>query len=650
MLNQEQQQASDFLNGRCCVIACAGSGKTSVLVDRTKSLVLKYNIPPQRIVLISFNRSSTKSLESRIQAELGSKISKKIQINTFHSLGYRVILEYIGSRNKDLGIITEKKIKSIINDLCIGHRLYKSIRDIDTAAIFSYISHQKNNLIEPSSQEESRERIIENNRKYIQNILMDQQHLNEEYLESSEKEKWDFVYRKYEEYKAENNLLDFDDLVFKAVKIMETDKEFRRRISLRCRYIMVDEAQDMNEAQWKFLELLCSENQNVVVVGDPCQNIYGWRGASRKRLINYMKAKDVVTIHLFRNYRSTNQIVSIANKVMLSDFSGEKSFYKPMQSMVGDGLNPIIQIYPTTNHEADDIINFIQLRVNGVKDLNYQDIAVISRTNAQLMVYESKLYNSGIPYQISSHQSAMESKEIKIILNYLILAVDPDNNEAFIEVINTPSRMLGSSFQRKVVETSEKMHCSYYQTLQSLQLNKFHQEGVAEFVECVEKIRNFTEKSEKSPGAIIEFIRRVTKIDAYISRSYGNNSVIVDDVKAMLDSFASLSMYYSSVEELLSAADGMRMKITAENRTGINLCTVHQSKGLEFQVVFVIGVSDGIFPHFLGDIDEERRLFYVALTRAKKELFLSSVNQDLLGNQLSPSRYFEDFVEIPPKI
>ena len=641
MLNQEQQKASEFLNGKCCVVACAGSGKTSVLVSRAKALIEKNHVHPQRIIMISFNRSSKRSLEERVKAEIGCKIGSKIQINTFHSLGYKIIVEYTSKDKIPYTIISERQKKNIINDICIGNRLYGSIKDIDVLGILNYISTQKNNLIEPYTEEKTRREIIEKNRIYIQNILTDQHYLNEEYLENGEKEKWNFIYQKYEQYKFQNHFLDFDDLVVQAVRILNQDKEFQKKISSRCKYIMVDEAQDMNESQWRMLEYLGSVDNNIFVVGDPCQNIYMWRGASSNRLITFMRSDDVETIHLFKNYRSTNQIIDAANKLMLSHSSEDKQIYKPMISMLGDGMSPITQIYTTSNHEADDIINFIRMRVDAIKDLKYEDIAIISRTNAQLMIYETKLYNSGIPYHLGTCISALESKEIKLIMNYLMFAVDQTNDQIFMEIINTPTRMLGSSFQNKVVEMSKKLHCCHYNALQSINLNKIQQKGVKDFIECVEKIKAFLCKSQNTPGAIVEFIRGAVKIDSMLQKIYGDNKIAVEDAKNMLDSFATIAMNYSSIEELLAAFLSMKNK-AANTNGGVNLYTIHQSKGLEYPVVFVIGVSDGLLPHKLGNLTEERRLFYVAITRAKTELYFSSIEYDLKGNRLATSPYLED--------
>lgn len=639
MLNQEQKKAVNFLDGKCCVIACAGSGKTAVLVNRTKVLINQHRVSPQKIILISFNRNSKQSLQTRLAKELGAAQAKQIQVNTFHSLGYKILLEY--SRSTQFTVINERKMKRIISDICIGNRLYASPKDIDYTAILEYISNKKNHLIQPEEKKLDSQTILAKNQEYIKNILENKHFLNEENINESNREKWDFIYGKYEAYKNENNLLDFDDLVYQAALALKSDKTFLDKISTRCRYIMIDEAQDMNEAQWILAELISNKHQNLFVVGDPCQNIYMWRGASSNSFVSFLSNIDVQVVRLFRNYRSTHQIVQTANSVMLSKQSPDNAIYTPMISMVGDGMLPILQSYQTINHEADDIINFIQMRVQSEGDLKYEDIAIIARTNAQLMAFESKMHGLDIPYHLNEGKSLFGSKEIQIILHYISLAINPDDNQAFKEIHNIPPRMLGASFLNKTKEAADDMHCSYIQAMKSLRLNKIHQSGVNELLTILKDVREFIE-SKVTPGLLVEYVRKRINLDDYIAKIYTNNEILYEDAQAMIDGLAMIALNYNSIDDFLAEMKWMQHTAIQSQNKGVRLITIHQSKGLEFPVVFVIGVSEGLLPHKLGDITEERRLLYVAITRAQQELYFSSIRQGTNGVQLGYSRFLSD--------
>lgn len=639
MLNQEQKNAVEFSEGKCCILACAGSGKTAVLVNRAKNLITQYHIKPKKIMMISFNRSSAQSLKARLEQEIGSVAAAQIQTNTFHSLGYKIILEF--SRLQSLSLINEKRMRRIISDICVGHRLYASYKDIDYISIISYISAQKSRLIEPQKEKVDNAELLARSQEYVKNILAGKQFLNIDNITQSNREKWNFIYGEYEKFKKENNLLDFDDLVYQAVLILQSNQDFCEKISARCQYIMIDEAQDMNEAQWTFTELIGQKYGNIFVVGDPCQNIYTWRGASNNRMIDFLHSDDVKVIHLFRNYRSTNQIIEMANRVMMSNQSSDKEIYTPMISMVGDGMTPILQSYQTINHEADDIINFIQMRVKSEGDLQYDDIAIIARTNAQLMAFESKMYRLGIPYHCGQSNSLFELKEIKVLLAYLALAINPDDNQAFCEVYNKPQRNLGASFLSKVKDSAEIMHCSYIKSMQSIRLNKLHQSGVKELLEILDDIQKFIE-SKTGPGMVIEFIRKRIHYDAYLTKQYTNNEIMLEDAISVINALSVLALNYESITVFLSEIKILQHDSSQSTKKGVRLMTIHQSKGLEFPVVFIIGVSDGILPHKLGDVTEERRLFYVAITRAKNELYLSSIRQGANGASLGYSRFLLD--------
>lgn len=642
MLNQEQKIAVQYLDGKCGVVACAGSGKTTVLVNRTNTLIKQHQVNPKRIILISFNRSSKLSLESRLIKDLGSDEANKIQLNTFHSLGYRILLEYYQS--KQFTVINERKIRRIIGDICVGHRLYSSPKDIDYAAILSYISDQKNQLNGPLEKELDGDEILAKNQEYLKNILNNQQFLNANNLIESNREKWNFIYSQYEKIKKEKDLLDFDDLVYQAVLVLQSNQSFLAKISARCKYIMVDEAQDMNEAQWVLTELISSKHQNLFIVGDPCQNIYTWRGASSNRFVSYLNEDDVKVIRLFRNYRSTNQIIDSANKVMLSNHSSDRTIYTSMVSMVGDGMSPILQSYQTINHEADDIINFIQMRVQSERDLQYEDIAIIARTNAQLMAFESKMYGLGIPYYLGEDNSGFNSKEIQLILHYMSLAMDPSDNNAFYEIHNKPQRMLGASFLNKAKEAADAMNCHCIQAIKSLNCNKIHQTGVNELLEILKDIKSFID-SGSAPGLVVEYIRKRINLDGYLTKMYANNEVLLEDARGMLDGLAVIALNYETVDDFLSAIKWMNASSSQTNCKGVRLTTIHQSKGLEFPVVFVIGVSEGLLPHKRGDLVEERRLFYVAITRAEQELYFSSIRQGSNGAKLGYSRFLFDIFQ-----
>ena len=400
--NANQIRAINFHNGNCCLMATAGSGKTAVLTNRIKNLIEIYGVKPENILAITFSKKAKDTMVERLNKLLPCQ-SKNINIETFHSLGYKIMRSYTGINYK---ILKDNKKVTMINML--------TKEDIDTKTVINYISRQKNNLQYP-------------NRKSV-NL-------------------YDRLYYLYEqEKKKTGDKIDFDDMLLESYNILSNNADLLNRYISCYKYLLVDEVQDTNYAQNELIKLLGKNNNNVFIVGDPLQCIYNWRGSNNDYIINFHKDwENTTVINLDTNYRSTKDIVDMSNKFAETIEASKHEYYVESQTDVPYYKVPLLYTYEDEDDEADKIAEQINDFVSS-EQYSYKDFCILARTNAQLQTFETTLYNNNVAYEVVDGSSFIERTEIKIILSYLKLANDIYDNESFEYIYYRPNRWLGKTF------------------------------------------------------------------------------------------------------------------------------------------------------------------------------------------------------------
>lgn len=602
-LNKEQKEAVLHTDGPLLILAGAGSGKTSVLTRKIAYLLEKGKADEFDILAFTFTNKAASEMKERV-ADLLNKEVDHMWIGTFHSICSRILrrnIDKLGYKNTfSIYDTTDSRslVKDIMKDLRIDEK-YTPIREV-----IAVISDNKNKFISP---EESAENAFYEKQRNIAEI-----------------------YKIYEKRKKINNALDFDDLILKTIELLEKDQETRDFYSRKFKYVFVDEYQDTNQAQYRLIRLFTKKYKNICVVGDSDQSIYSWRGADISNILNFEEDyKDARVILLEQNYRSTNKILDAANDLIANNLERkDKNLWTANKKEF-----PIVYRNSATEYdEAEDLVLKIQQMANAGYDLN--DMAILYRTNAQSRVLEEKLMQNHINHKIIGGLKFYDRKEVKDIIAYLALIANPDDNVALKRVINTPKRGIGDTTLSKLEfyanNNGESMFDSIYSDGLKDSLSKA----------TISKLRNFAD-------IIMEFIQNVDNylitdllLDVYEKSGYKKmledskrieDKSKIENLSALTDAVqeferrneeATLYDYLQNVN-LLSDVDK-----TEENDRAISLMTIHSAKGLEYDVVFLTGMEEGLFPSLRtmeeGGLEEERRLAYVAVTRAKERLFVSS--------------------------
>lgn len=614
-LNDKQREAVLHMDGPCLVLAGAGSGKTSVLTNRIANLI-ENGVEPSNILSITFTNKAAKEMKERVYNLIG-KIAYDIQISTFHSFGLKILKKHYDLLGYDKNFVildsddTLTVIKKLIKESNLDPKEYSA------KYVRNKISGAKNQLLSVSAYE----RI-----EYDKNIIL--------------------IYDRYLKKLKSNNSIDFDDLLLLPIELFKKNKELLNYYQDLYRYILIDEYQDTNEAQYVLTKMLADKYKNLFVVGDESQSIYSFRNANYKNILNfeshYPSAK---TILLEQNYRSTQTILNAANEVIKNNKERkDKNLWS--NNDVGDKIK-----YVRVDDEKDEA-SYVSREIkrlvsDGVK---YDDIAILYRTNAQSRIVEEYMLKSAIPYKVVGSFYFYNRKEIKDLLCYLRLIYNYKDDTSLLRVINVPKRGIGDKTIGNISEVANNNNISLYEAISGGKELLF--KGIIEEMRILSDNMSLTEivdmvldksgmKRELEQEKTMESEIRLENLEEFksITRSYEEEVGIVS-----LESFLDEITLVSDVSEHTDGND----KVT--------LMTVHAVKGLEFDYVFVVGMEEGVFPHFNaiyeGDrsaIEEERRLCYVAITRAKKELYLLNAKRRMLfGNSQSnpPSRFIE---EIDPK-
>lgn len=615
-LNEKQKKAVTITEGPLLVLAGAGSGKTKVLTTRVAYLVHQMGVAPYHILALTFTNKAAKEMKERVINVLGS-CAYQIQISTFHSLGLLIMrenYEKLGYENNFTIIDSDDSltvIKKILKDLNLDPREY------NPRAIRSKISGAKNELMTVA--------------EYAKFANTD---FEEKVLE---------VYDRYQQKLKINNSLDFDDLLMLPIELFRTYPEVLKKYQERFQYILVDEYQDTNEAQYILIKMMGAKYKNVCVVGDNDQSIYSFRGANYKNILNFEKDyPEANVILLEENYRSTGNILKAANDVIKNNKDRKE---KNLWTQNEEG----VKIHYHRSLDERDEAYYVMREIEKLRDQGVMEnqIAVLYRTNAQSRNMEESLLRQGIPYKVVGSFYFYNRKEIKDLICYLKLLYNQHDDISLLRVVNVPKRGIGLKTLEVLTEKAEREHVSLYHAIETgkeLQFKKI--------------IERLIEKSENcSLTELVELVLSETGMRQDLINEDSIEAEVrlenLEEFKSITKSFEERNGIVSLEEFLMEISLVSDIEEHKENNNVVTLMTVHSAKGLEFNYVFLIGMEESLFPHnnSLLDrygIEEERRLCYVAITRAKKELYLINAKRRTMYGMDSinpPSRFIEEIEE-----
>ena len=632
-LNEQQREAVFHTEGPVLILAGAGSGKTRVLTHRASYLIEEAGVNPYHIMMITFTNKAAEEMRERIDDLVGYG-SESIWVSTFHSACVRILRRHIDRLGFDTNftIYDSDDQKSLMKDICkrlnIDTKIYKE------KALLAAISRAKDELISPQAF----------------TLLA---------VSASDygKRKQAEVYREYQECLRKNNALDFDDLIVKTIELFQTDAEVLNYYQERFRYIMVDEYQDTNTAQFELIRLLANKYKNLCVVGDDDQSIYKFRGANIFNILNFERYfPEAVTIKLEENYRSTQNILDAANAVIANN-KGRKSKALWTRKEAGDLIR--FEQFETGYDEADFVAGEIR-DVVMLGKYQHKDCAVLYRTNAQSRLFEERFIVSNIPYKIVGGVNFYARKEIKDLLCYLKTIDNGRDEIAVRRIINVPKRGIGATTLAKVTDYAMAEDISFYTALKKA-------EDISTLGKSAVKIRPFVTFIERMRSiapivGVAELLRKIIEETGYVSELEAEGT---DEAIARIeniDELISKAVAYEEgtdeptlsgfLEEVALVAD---IDSLDEESDHVVLMTLHSAKGLEFPKVFLTGMEDGLFPSYMSitsddsseEIEEERRLAYVGITRAKEELAVTCAKQRMIRGETQYNKVSRFVKEIP---
>lgn len=634
-LNPEQRLAAKTINGPVLILAGAGSGKTRTLTYRIGHMIENLKIDPNQMLAVSFTNKAAMEMHERVSKLLGPRKKRGITLSTFHSLGLRILREdihHIGY-NKDFTIYDQGDQMAIVREGLKHIRFDKE--SFDKKTIMSKIGRLKNAGI---SAEEFKDT---------------------EYFdpEDAYDEACEFVYHFYQDKLHFYNAVDFDDILFLVVKLFRARPDIAEKYSERYKYIMIDEYQDTNGLQFEMVQGLTSKHSNICVVGDDDQSIYAFRGADISNILNFEKIyKNTTVIKLEQNYRSTEKILSLAN-IVIKDNIKRKD--KTMRTEISEGPKPMLWAAANSDHEGQIVIDEI---INIQKAGRFLgDVAILYRSNTQVPPIEDQLRLAQIPYTIIGGQKFYEKKEIKDLIAYLSVIFNHKDELSLRRILNIPNRGIGTKTLKDYLQISQEKGITLFEVLGEESSNDESKkaQGLRDFLAIIKKY-SWLFTTMTLTQAMAALIQEIQYYD-FIDKSYDSPKIAArkrDDVKSFLlstdrfvDRFKEEANLQSYLERLLlvdnqdklNDKDGML-------KNEVQLMTLHASKGLEFDTCFLLGMEEELLPHKNvikenGDIDEERRLCYVGITRAKRRLIMTYAQERKIYGKNLPramSRFLVD--------
>ncbi len=636
-LNDKQQEAVYYTEGPLLILAGAGSGKTRVLTHRIAYLIDEKGVNPWNILAITFTNKAAGEMRERVDKLVGFG-SESIWVSTFHSMCVRILRRHISLLGYDTNftIYDSDDQKTLMKDIC-------RLLNIDTKmfrerSLLSAISHAKDELITP---EEFR---LQAGGDFG-------------FLKIAQ------VYEEYEKQLRANNALDFDDLLVRTVQLFQTQKDVLERYQERFRYIMVDEYQDTNTVQFELVRLLASKYRNLCVVGDDDQSIYKFRGANIKNILNFEEFfEDAKVIKLEQNYRSTSNILNAANSVIKNN-RGRKE--KALWTDKGDGERLDFRQFDTAYDEADYIVESIKKQMADGK-FTYHDNAVLYRTNAQSRMFEEKFVSANIPYKIVGGVNFYARREIKDLLSYLKTVDNGQDDLAVRRIVNVPKRGIGLTSINRVQEYAGDREIGFYEAPRAVDLIPNMGRGAGRLESFVALIEHF--KADAKEMTISALMQEIIDETGYIESLMAEDA---EEARARIENIDELMSKIAAYEEACGDRDepatlsGFLEEVALvadidsldESKDYVVLMTLHSAKGLEFPHVYLAGMEDGIFPSYMtitsedpSDIEEERRLCYVGITRAEEELTLTCVKRRMVRGEPQYNKMSRFLKEIPMEL
>ena len=633
LLNPEQKEAVFHYEGPLLILAGAGSGKTRVLTHRVAWLIEEKQVNPWNIMAITFTNKAAGEMRDRVETMLGGALGG-VWVATFHSTCVRILRRYIDriGFGTNFTIYDGDDQKTIIKEICkrfqIDTKLYRE------RFFMAAISAAKDELLSPDD--------------YAKQVHGD-----------TRKQKVAEVYREYQKQLRASNALDFDDLIFRTVELFQKDAEVLEQYQDRFRFIMVDEYQDTNTAQFKLVSLLAAKYRNLCVVGDDDQSIYRFRGANIQNILSFEEVyPDAKVIRLEQNYRSTQNILTAANEVICHN-EGRKE--KKLWTANGDGDKVRFRQFLNGFEEAEYVAGMISRKV-GAGKWRYGDCAVLYRTNAQSRMFEEKFLFANVPYKIVGGINFYGRKEIKDVLAYLKTIENGRDDLAVRRIINVPKRGIGATTINRVQEYANTEDMSFYDALRVAGTIPGVGKSVAKLDSFVQMIQ--TMRSKQPYYSVKELIEDVLEQTEYRKELMAEGTEEALDRLANIDELLNKAASYAEhaenpslggfLEEVALVADIDNLEEDADH---VVMMTLHSAKGLEFPVVFMVGMEDGMFPSYMSissedpaDLEEERRLCYVGITRAKETLILTSARQRMVRGEIHYNRVSRFIEDIPKEV
>ncbi|MCT4508963.1 MAG: DNA helicase PcrA [Tepidibacter sp.] len=627
-LNDMQRKAVLKTEGALLLLAGAGSGKTRVLTYRIAHLINDLEVHPSNILAITFTNKAANEMKERVEGIIGSD-ANNMWISTFHSCCVRILRKDIDKIGYTRSFVIYDRsdqmtlVKDCIKELNINDKMYEA------KTVLGYISDAKDKMI---------------NSKRFKEI-----HQNDFRMSNIAK-----VYSLYQERLMRNNALDFDDLIMKAIEILENNEGVLDFYQRKFRYIMVDEYQDTNRAQYKLVNMLARRHKNLCVVGDDDQSIYGWRGADIKNILEFERDyEDALVVKLEQNYRSTQTILDAANKVIANNITRkDKKLWT--QSDSGDRIRTFKS---RDEREEGDFIAHSIKKMNNDKGIEYKDCAILYRTNAQSRALEEALIKQNIKYKIFGGIKFYERKEIKDLIAYLRIIQNPVDDISLKRIINVPKRGIG-------LKTLEKIEDVALLKRESMYLSLYDADNIDLSTRVKSKLREFTTlisslSAMNDVYSVTKLIEKVLENTGYIKELEKDDTIENQTRIENLKEFISVAMEFEKTSEekdletfLATISLISDMDSSDEDDDYVSLMTLHSAKGLEFPVVFLAGLEEGVFPisRALTDeieLEEERRLCYVGITRAMKTLYMTYASSRTIYGKTNYSRVSRFIGELP---
>lgn len=632
-LNHQQQQAVEYINGACLVLAGAGSGKTRVIINKIAYLISQCGYLPKQIAAVTFTNKAAREMRERVAHSIGKEQSKGLTISTFHTLGFEILKR----EHKLLGFKSGMTLFDEHDQLALlKHLLPENVaEDKDLLkALISTISNWKNDLLSPE--------------------------MAVHHCKSEQDRVFSHFYQLYQNQLKAYNALDFDDLIMLPVLLFRQFPEALARWQQKIRYLLVDEYQDTNTSQYELIKLLVASHKNFTVVGDDDQSIYSWRGAKPQNMQRLREDFDLKVIKLEQNYRSSQRILHCAN--ILID-NNEHIFDKRIFSELGEGEKLNVIEAKNEEHEAERIVGEI-IAHRFSKKTKYKDYAILYRGNHQSRLLEKLLMQNRIPYKISGGTSFFSRTEIKDMMAYLRLVVNQDDDAAFLRIVNTPKREIGAATLEKLGLLANEKQVSLFETIFDFEL--IHRltpkpyQALQDFARWIVEIADQAERAD--PIEAIKDLLAKIQYEAYLYETAvspkaaemqsRNVQTLFEWVQSMLEgNEIEEPMNLVQVVNRLTLRDMLERGEDDDEADQVQLMTLHASKGLEFPHVFLIGMEEGILPHQTSldenNVEEERRLAYVGITRAQQTLTFSLCKERRQYGEIikpEPSRFL---LELP---